>query len=83
MGRIGKKVAELLRPFGCEIAYADPYVSDGLLGMKRLSFDDLLGWADIITIHVSVKDRLVGEKRIPVDEEGSMAGKYLKRWSSG
>ena len=24
-GRIGKKVAELLRPFGCEIAYAGPF----------------------------------------------------------
>lgn len=56
LGRIGKKVAELLRPFGCEIAYADPYVSDGLLGMKRLSFDDLLGWADIITLHASVDE---------------------------
>jgi len=71
LGRIGKKVAELLRPFGCEIAYADPYVSDGLLGMKRLSFDDLLGWADIITIHVSVKDRLVGEKEFQLMKKGA------------
>lgn len=70
-GRIGKKVAELLRPFGCEIAYADPFVDDGLLGMKRLSFDDLLGWADIITIHVSVKDRLVGEKEFQLMKKGA------------
>lgn len=71
LGRIGKKVAELLRPFGCEIAYADPFVDDGLLGMKRLSFDDLLGWADIITIHVSVKDRLVGEKEFQLMKKGA------------
>lgn len=71
LGRIGKKVAELLRPFGCEIAYADPFVDDGLLGMKRLSFDDLLGWADIITIHVSVKDRLVGEKEFRLMKKGA------------
>lgn len=70
-GRIGKKVAELLRPFGCEIAYADPFVDDGLLGMKRLSFDDLLGWADIITIHVSVKDRLVGKKEFQLMKKGA------------
>lgn len=71
LGRIGKKVAELLRPFGCEIAYADPFVDDGLLGIKRLSFDDLLGWADIITIHVSVKDRLVGEKEFRLMKKGA------------
>ncbi len=61
-GRIGKKVAKLLKPFGCEIAYADSFVENGLLGLNRLSLEDLLDWADIITIHVSVSEKLFGTR---------------------
>ena len=63
-GRIGRKVAEFLRVFGCEIAYADPFVEDGLLGLKRLSKEDLLRWADIITLHACGKDKLIGKKEL-------------------
>ncbi|VVB88576.1 Glyoxylate reductase [uncultured archaeon] len=72
-GRIGKKVAELLKPFGCEIAYTDPYVKDGLLGLKRLSLEELLCWADIISLHVSVKDNkpLIMEKEFKLIKKGS------------
>lgn len=70
-GRIGKKVAELLGPFGCEIAYADPYVENRLLGLNRLSFDELLDWADIITIHVSVSEKLIGEKEFESMKKGA------------
>jgi D-3-phosphoglycerate dehydrogenase / 2-oxoglutarate reductase len=51
-GRIGQKVAELLRPFGVEIAYNDtcqintPFPSN--------EKENLLAWADIITLHCSV-----------------------------
>jgi D-3-phosphoglycerate dehydrogenase len=70
-GRIGKKVAELLRPFNCEITYADPFVADGLLGLKRLSIENLLKWADIITIHVSGKDKIIGKKELGLMKKGS------------
>ncbi len=72
-GRIGKKVAELLKPFGCEIAYTDPYVEDGLLGLKRMSLDELLGWADIISLHVAVNDNkpLLTEKELKSIKKGS------------
>lgn len=70
-GRIGKKVAELLMPFGCEMAYADPIVDDGLLGLRRLSLEDLLKWADIITIHIGVKERLIGEKELQLMKKGA------------
>ena len=71
-GRIGKKVAELLKPFGCEIAYADPFVEDGLLGLQRLSLKELLCWADIITIHVGVNEKLIGEKEFQCMKEGAL-----------
>jgi D-3-phosphoglycerate dehydrogenase len=71
-GRIGKKVAELLKPFGCEIAYADPFVEDGLLGLQRMSLKDLLCWADIVTIHVGVHEKLMGEKEFQCMKEGAL-----------
>lgn len=70
-GRIGKKVSEFLRPFGCDIAYADPFMEDGLLGLKRLSLAELLGWADIITLHLSVHEKLIGEKEFKQMKKGA------------
>jgi D-3-phosphoglycerate dehydrogenase / 2-oxoglutarate reductase len=71
-GRIGKKVAALLKPFGCEIAYADPFVEDGLLGLQRLSLKDMLCWADIVTVHVGVADKLIGEKELHCMKTGAL-----------
>lgn len=70
-GRIGKRVAELLKLFGCEIVYADPFVDDGLMGLRRLSLKELLCWADIISIHVSSKDRLLGKKEFQLMKKGT------------
>jgi len=71
-GRIGRKVAELLSPFDCEIAYADPFVEDGLLGFQRLSLKELLCWADIVTIHVGVHEKLIGEKEFQYMKEAAL-----------
>ncbi len=70
-GKIGKKVAELLKSFSCEIAYADPFVKDGLLGLKRLSLEYLLAWADIVTIHIGVSERLIGKKQFQLMKKGA------------
>jgi D-3-phosphoglycerate dehydrogenase len=70
-GRVGKKVAELLSPFGCEIAYADPFVENGLLGLNCLSLEDLFSWADIITVHVSVSEKLIGEREFQLMKKGA------------
>ena len=78
-GRVGKKVAVLLKPFGCEIAYADPFVEDGLLGHRCLRLEDLLRWADIITIHISVSEKLIGEKEFQLIRKGA----YLVNTSRG
>lgn len=70
-GRIGKKVAELLRPFSCKIAYTDPFIEDGLMGLRRLSLRRLLAWADIVSIHVSGKDKILGENEFRLMREGA------------
>lgn len=70
-GRIGRKVAEILRPFNCEIAYADPFIDDGIIGLKSFTVKDLLGQSDIITIHVSDKDCIIDKKELAMMKKGS------------
>ncbi len=70
-GRIGKKVAKLLKPFGCEIHYSDPYLKDKDEEFKSMSKEELFRWADIITIHVSSKDRIVNKAEFEMLKKGS------------
>lgn len=51
MGRIGKRVAELLQPFHVSIAYCD--IEDKKNDYTYMSKEELLKWADIVTIHTS------------------------------
>jgi D-3-phosphoglycerate dehydrogenase len=52
-GRIGRRVAELLAPFGFELVAHDPYVDVGssLPGVKPVSLDELLEVSDVVTLH--------------------------------
>lgn len=51
LGRIGSRVAQLLAPFGVEIAYTD--IHDLGNEYPYMEKNVLLKWADIITIHTS------------------------------
>lgn len=70
-GRIGRKVADLLKAFGCEIAYFDPLLSTPVSGFECLEKDELLKWADIITIHVSSLERILDERSLGLMKKGS------------
>lgn len=70
-GKIGKKVAGLLKAFGCQIAYTDPNIKTAVGKFKMMSKEELLGWADIITIHASSKDRILGEKEFKLLKKGA------------
>lgn len=70
-GRIGRRVAELLSLFGCEIAYSDPFVGDGLLGFRNIPLEELLGWADIVSIHVPVSEQLMGADKLMLMKKGA------------
>ena len=57
LGRIGSRVAKLLKPWGCPIIACDPYVADSHfqeLGVERVDYDTLLSRAEIITFHVTL-----------------------------
>jgi phosphoglycerate dehydrogenase-like enzyme len=55
-GRIGRAVAERLRPFGVRMVYYDPVAllasEELVLGLARRSLEDLLGEADIVSLHL-------------------------------
>lgn len=55
-GRIGQAVAERLRPFGVRIVYFDPAgvpaAIETALGLEGRAFGDLLGEADIVSLHL-------------------------------
>jgi D-3-phosphoglycerate dehydrogenase / 2-oxoglutarate reductase len=54
LGRIGREVAARCQALGMEVQAYDPFVSPAIAekaGVKLLSFDELLGSSDFVTIH--------------------------------
>ncbi|MEO5359373.1 MAG: phosphoglycerate dehydrogenase [Nitrospirota bacterium] len=62
-GRIGKASASLLQSLGCTIAFTDPLVEE-TPPFQKLSLSELLDFADIVIIHVSAKDMIMGAAQI-------------------
>jgi len=62
-GRIGKRVSELLYPFGFKIIAYDPYLTEEeflLHGAERVSFEDLLSRSDAISLHAPLTNETKG-----------------------
>jgi D-3-phosphoglycerate dehydrogenase len=55
LGRVGTRVADLLRPWNARIVACDPYVGDehfAAHGVSRVDLPTLLAQADVVTLHV-------------------------------
>jgi D-3-phosphoglycerate dehydrogenase / 2-oxoglutarate reductase len=50
LGRIGRRVADLMRPFGVTLLGHDPYVTE-LEGVRVVELDELLAASDVVTLH--------------------------------
>lgn len=63
-GHIGSKVTKLLRPFGCRILVADPYVTldeeDRAAGVEQVGLDALLARSDVVSLHARVTAETTG-----------------------
>lgn len=62
-GYIGRLVTQRAQAFGMTVVAYDPYVNQALadeLNVKLLSLDEMLGAADIITLHAIVTDETKG-----------------------
>jgi len=70
-GRIGRKVASLLLAFGCPIRYYDINEAPSDASASRVTFPELLEKSDIISIHVSSKNQLVGDYELRLMKKGS------------
>ena len=72
-GRIGQKVAELISIFGTEIAYHDVKSKSSYVKCIRKEFKEILSWADIITLHLSVSKEdcpIIGDKELNLIKTG-------------
>lgn len=71
-GRIGKTLAKLLSGFECELACYDPYLEH--TDIPQLSLKDLLGWANIISLHCAKEKNappLINAETLSYMQEGS------------
>jgi D-3-phosphoglycerate dehydrogenase / 2-oxoglutarate reductase len=63
-GHIGTRVVRLLKPFGCRILVADPYVDlsaeDRTDGVTHVGLDRLLVESDVVSLHARVTEETRG-----------------------
>ncbi|WP_319470254.1 phosphoglycerate dehydrogenase [uncultured Pseudodesulfovibrio sp.] len=81
LGRIGRRLAEMLAPFGCTILGHDPFV-ESCPGVETVSFDDLLSQSDVLSLHLPYS----GETHHVMDASAlaaMKAGAYLVNYSRG
>lgn len=61
--RIGRRVAELLRPFDLEVVINDPYCDDdqiAALGAIKVELDELFATCDVVSVHAPLLPETVG-----------------------
>ena len=67
LGAIGREVARLASAFGCEVAYTSTSGAVRKEDYPHKSLEELLGWADVISIHCPLTPTtkgLIGEKEL-------------------
>ncbi len=69
-GRIGQKVASLLKPFGVNLIAVDPLKKENIDGVSFLPLSKALSKADIITIHCSGQEQILGAKEFSLMKDG-------------
>ena len=70
LGRIGSRVAKLMRPWGMKMIGCDPYVPDSKFaeyGVERVDLPTLLRHSDVVTLHVVLTKetrRIIGAQQL-------------------
>ncbi len=76
-GHTGRLVIRLLRPFGCRILVADPYVSEeraAELGVELRTLDEVMSGCDIISLHAPVLPEtrgMIGNHELGLVKDGT------------
>jgi D-3-phosphoglycerate dehydrogenase len=74
-GRIGRKIAAPLQALGARIVAHDPYLSPAPDLPRLLSLDELLGEADIVSLHLPLTEQtrgLIGSEALGLMRPGSI-----------
>ena len=76
-GRIGRRVAALCRGLGMEVAYCDPVPApeDPAVPARRLTLEELLSLADVLTLHVTLGPatrHLIGTRELALLKPGAI-----------
>lgn len=71
MGRIGRRVAELVHAFGAKVMFVDVDAHAKCDNATHIPLDDLLRWSDIVTLHCSAKCKLLGAPELKIMKKGS------------
>lgn len=70
-GRIGRRVSELLKPFNVKLLVVDPFLTAApVTGIVAVSLKEALTEADIVTLHSSGEDCIIGEDEISIMKPG-------------
>ena len=62
-GNIGQRVGELVTAFGAKVVYCDPQKIT-VSWAQAVTLSELLAQAEIVTIHASGKDKIIGQKEL-------------------
>jgi len=60
LGAIGQRLTTIGLALGMGVAAHDPYVSDTPSGVSLMDLDDLLAWADFVSLHVPATEETAG-----------------------
>lgn len=70
-GRIGKRVAKMLEPFSVKILVVDPFAEEtAVSGYRLVTISEALAEADVVTIHSSGHDCIIGEEEFSLIKRG-------------
>lgn len=70
-GRIGQRLAALLTPFDTKILIVDPFFNDSQTKYPVLTLEEALPLADIITLHASGGEKVLGANEFLVIKSGA------------
>jgi len=70
-GRIGQKVAALLRPFHVRLLAADPALHETVDGVTVLPLEAALPQADVVTLHASGEAEILGARELALMKPGT------------
>jgi len=70
-GNIGRKVGHLLQALGARIIIVDPYLSKREEALNVKCLDEALKIADVVSIHASGEECLIGKREFTLMKEGA------------